>query len=143
MKCTVQSCIQVRVLSFLLALVFAAAFSEARAASGLLYVLNDNTTANMIYGYSVTENTGQLSLLPGFPLATGGKGDADDVVQRLVIDSVNNRLYAMNFGSLTVSAYSINPATGALAALPFSPIAVVGGAGTRLTLAIHQIGSPL
>ncbi|HLX62924.1 MAG TPA: PKD domain-containing protein [Planctomycetota bacterium] len=143
MKCTVQSCIQVRVLSFLLALVFAAAFSEARAASGLLYVLNDNTTANMIYGYSVTENTGQLSLLPGFPLATGGKGDADDVVQRLVIDSVNNRLYAMNFGSLTVSAYSINPATGALAALPFSPIAVVGGAGTRLTLAIHPSGSPL
>ena len=59
----------------------------------------------------------------------------------MVIDSLNLRLYVINDGSDSVSAYSINPVTGAISPLPFSPISL--GAGTWNTIAVHASGSPL
>ncbi len=107
-----------------------------------LYVLNDcNGCPNQIYGYAVNETTGALSLLPGFPVSTGGNGGSGVFSERLTIDRANQRLYAINDSTDTVSAFAINPATGALTALPFSPISL--GSGAWNTVAVHPGGSPL
>jgi 6-phosphogluconolactonase (cycloisomerase 2 family) len=98
--------------------------TQARA--GYLYALNDSPAGNTVYGFSVDETNGFLVPLPGSPLATGGTGSSDLFYfdEHLTIDRLNNRLYVVNDGSNTVSAYSINPANGALTPLPFSPIAL-------------------
>ena len=129
------------ILPGLLALIVSVFLTAPVHAAGLLYVLNDIPSGNQIYGYSVDEASGALTLLPGFPMATGGNGDTLRPSERLTIDSTNLRLYAINGGSLTLSAYSINPATGALTLLPFSPIAL--GSGQWRTVAIHPSGSPV
>ncbi len=108
-----------------------------------LYVQNECFgCGNQIYGYAVNETTGALTLLAGFPIATGGNGVNYVPVQMLAIDRANLRLYAINRGSDTVSAYSINPTTGALVALPFSPLNL-GFSGQWTTIAVHPTGSPL
>jgi 6-phosphogluconolactonase (cycloisomerase 2 family) len=106
-----------------------------------LYVLNDSPSGNRIYGFAVNEVTGALSSLPGFPISTGGAGDGFALSEQLTIDRANHRLYAINNGSDTISAYSINPTTGALTPLPFSPISP--GSGNWFTIAVHPSGSPL
>lgn len=115
--------------------------TQARA--GYLYALNDSPAGNTVYGYSVDETNGFLVPLPGSPLATGDTGSSDQFYfeEHLTIDRLNNRLYVVNDGSNTVSAYSINPANGALTPLPFSPIALP--AGQYGTIAVHPSGSPL
>ena len=110
--------------------------------AGFLYVLNQqNATPNQIHGFSVNEATGALTLLTGFPMSSGGNGVASSGSHQLTVDRVNRRLYAINDGSNTVSAFSIDGATGALTPLPFSPIVLP--AGTWTTIAVHPSGSPL
>ena len=119
------------------ALLFASAIN---ARAGYLYAAGE-TASNKIFGYSVNEATGALTLLPGFPIATGVTVYGYGVSELLTIDRTNNRLYVVNEGVNTVSAYSINTATGALTALPFSPIRLPTGG--YFTMAIHPSGSPL
>ncbi|MGH9842046.1 MAG: putative Ig domain-containing protein, partial [Blastocatellia bacterium] len=109
--------------------------------NSLLYVLRDSTSGNQIYGYAVNETTGALTLLAGFPISTGSNGIDRTPSEMLIMDRANLRLYAVSNGSDTVSAYAINPATGALAPLPFSPINL--GSGEWDTIAVHPSGSPL
>lgn len=112
------------------------------AQTRVLYVLNDNPSGNQIYGYAVNETTGALTLLAGFPISTGGNGLVTGAEsERLAIDRANQRLYAINAGSNTVSAYTINSITGALTPLPFSPISL--DSGIWRTVAVHPGGSPL
>jgi hypothetical protein len=109
---------------------------------GFLYLLQEvNGGNNQIFGYGVNETTGVLTALSGFPLNTGGTGAVFNPRESLRADPVNQRLYAINDGSNTVSGFAINPGTGALTPMPFSPITL--GVGTWQTLAIHPIGSPL
>jgi hypothetical protein len=112
---------------------------EAKAAS-FLYLLNDNTTGNQIFGFSVNETTGALTALPGFPVATGFNGGGSTNLEMIAIDAANKRLYALNRGSNNISAYSVNETTGALTPLPFSPIA---GIPNERTVNVHPSGSPL
>lgn len=111
------------------------------ARAGHLYVLRDDPAGSQVYGYHVNEISGALTLLSGFPISTGGNGVNSLVCERLAVDRANKRLYVINDGADNVIAYSINPATGALTALPFSPIAL--GAGTWNSIAVHPSGSPL
>ncbi len=113
----------------------------AGSPGGFLYVISDRTSGNQIFGYEVNETTGALSALAGFPIATGGNGEGATASELIAIDQVNRRLYAINDGSNTLSAFSINPTTGALSALPFSPITL--GSGFWLTVAVHPSGSPV
>ena len=93
--------------------------------SGYLYILNNCTgCANQIFGFRVDETTGALTPLigVGFPVSTGGNGKSNSLASELLaIDRKNLRLFAVNDGSNSISAFTIDPATGALTAL-FSPI---------------------
>ena len=60
--------------SLLLALVFVLGLSQAQA--GFLYVAVSGTRLHL-YGFSVDETTGGLTLLPGFPMDTGGTAYVD------------------------------------------------------------------
>ncbi len=114
------------------------------AALGFLYTLHDaNSGNNEIYGYQVNETTGALTLLSGFPINTGGQGSGTSASDYLAIDRANLRLYALNGGSRTISAFAINPATGALTALPFSPITLPSGITNWTGVKVHPSGSPL
>jgi 6-phosphogluconolactonase (cycloisomerase 2 family) len=113
--------------------------TEIRAAS-FLYAINDRSTGNQIFGFSVDETTGSLTALPGFPVNTGFNGAGSTNLEMITIDKLNRRLYAINRGSSNISAYSIDPANGSLNALPFSPIA---GIANQRTVLVHPSGSPL
>src|SRR4051812_10045818 len=75
--------------------------------AGFLYVLNDNTAGNNIYGFSVNETTGELTQLTNFPVSTGFNGGGSTNLEMIAVDNVNKRLYAVNRGSNNISAYSI------------------------------------
>ncbi|CAN5510595.1 hypothetical protein BH10ACI1_BH10ACI1_03810 [soil metagenome] len=120
---------------------FAIARYLSDPSAGFLYVIKDSTAGNQIYGFSVNETTGALTSLASFPVATGGTGSGFAPSEQIIIDRANNRLFVINDGSDTVSAYSINPTTGALTVLPFSPISL--GTGSWNTIAVHPSGSPL
>jgi|GEM_PF-6902174 len=114
--------------------------SAVNARAGFLYAVTDSTTANMIYGFSVNESTGELTPLAGFPLATGYIGSGLTNLELAAIDPVNKRLYVGNRGSSNVTVYSIDQATGALTPTAFSPITTVAN---ERTLTVHPSGSPL
>ena len=111
------------------------------AHGGLLYLLNDDSTGNRIYGFRVDESTGALTALAGFPVNAAVGGINNIVSERMTVDPVNRRLYVVNEGSDTVSVYSIDAATGAITPMPFSPISL--GAGVWNSIAVHPSGSPM
>lgn len=126
-------------LSFI-ALIFAFFIFANNSFGGFIYVSTDDANGNFIYGYSVNETTGELTLLPGFPVATGFTGAALTNLEHLAIDKLNKRLYVVNRASNNISAYSINEATGEIALLPFSPIISVAN---QRTIKVHPSGSPV
>ena len=114
------------------------AFAPGEA--GFFYSLTQvNGGANQIYGYRINPATGGLTLLPGFPVATGGTGTAAAASE--LIAYRNGRLYVLNDGSDTLSAFKVNRTTGALTALPFSPMALPGA--FQNCVAVHPSGSPV
>ncbi len=116
-------------------------FVVPNAFGGFLYVVNDATNGNTIYGFAVNEANGALTPLSGFPVSTGHAGAALSNLEMLTIDKTNKRLYVVNRGAGNVSAYSIDEATGALTPLAFSPIAA--GVANPRTVDVHPSGSPL
>jgi DNA-binding beta-propeller fold protein YncE len=95
---------------------------SAAATPGFVYALVDRSgAANQLYGFSL-DASGVLALLPGFPISTGGNGSGTTTSENLVFDPVRGRVYAINGGSNTVSAFGVNRATGAVTILPFSLI---------------------
>ena len=94
---------------------------------------------NQIYGFQISVLTGALTPLPGFPVPSGGTGSASTSSEHLV--HANGRLYVINDGDNTLSAFAVNRSTGALTTLPFSPIAL--GVGFWTCVAAHPSGSPV
>lgn len=125
---------------FWLAAFCVALFCMETKAASYLYAINDVAAGNQIYGFSVNEANGALTALAAFPVATGFNGGGSTNLEMITIDKLNRRLYVINRGSNNISAYSINDQTGALAALPFSPIA---GIANERVVEIHPSGSPL
>ncbi|MBI5584582.1 MAG: beta-propeller fold lactonase family protein [Deltaproteobacteria bacterium] len=131
-----------RILISFFVLITVSAVNVYAAGNGFLYALrNVNGGANQIFGFRVNEITGELAALNGFPVDTGGLGSNLSVSEHLAYDQINGRLYALNEGSTSISAYNVNPRTGALTPLPFSPIGL--GFGNWHCLAVHPSGSPL
>jgi 6-phosphogluconolactonase len=135
----------VRCLSFkpinLLSLFLFLIFFPTTTNAGFLYLLNDDSTGNRVYGFRVNETTGELTALAGFPVNAAVGGINNIVSERMTVDQVNKRLYVVNEGSDTVSVYSIDPASGAITAMPFSPISL--GTGVWNSIAVHPSGSPM
>ena len=111
------------------------------AFKGFVYSLNTLTIGSNYIHASGVGPTGTLTQLPGFPLPTGGLGTTNTISEQITYDAVNGRLYAINDGSDTLSAYAVNRATGALTPLPFSPIPL--GSGQWYSVRVHPSGSPV
>jgi 6-phosphogluconolactonase (cycloisomerase 2 family) len=91
---------------------------------------NNDQLANSVSAFSIGSN-GALTAVPGSPFATGGAGIGGGLyaADRITTAIVKDDLYVANGGSNNVSAFSVNPATGALTPVPGSPFATGGSAG--------------
>jgi hypothetical protein len=90
---------------------------------GFVYALDQvNGAANQIYGYRLSVS-GAFTLLPGFPVASGGNGGGSSLSEHLAYK--NGLLYVLNDGSASLSVFVVN-ASGALTPAPYSPIALSG-----------------
>ena len=68
---------------------------SAAASEGFVYALNQiNGGANQIYGYRLDPTSGALTLLPGFPIASGGTGRALTLSEH--VDCRNIEVLIMN-----------------------------------------------
>jgi len=106
-------------------------------AQGTFLYTNNDRVPNSISAFSVAAN-GALSPVAGSPFLTGGNGAGGGffAADRITTTVVKDFLYAANSGSNNVSAFGINPVTGALTPVPGSPFATGGvadGSGTSLT----------
>ena len=97
---------------------------NAAPTANFLFVNNQAATGNSIAGYSVAVD-GTLTALAGSPVATGGLGAnaACSSVNRLALSAGNNLLFVSNGGDQTISAFVIDPTSGALTAAAGSPFA--------------------
>ena len=101
--------------------------SAAAQTAGFVYTLfNINGAPNLLFGSALGQD-GSLTDLPGFPIGTGGNGQLFYGFQALYYDAANGRLYALNGGSNSMSAWTVNGVTGALTSMPFSPLALPPG----------------
>jgi 6-phosphogluconolactonase len=108
--------------------------------AGFLYALQDvDGGSNQIHGFRINPATGALTPVPGLPITSGGTGS--ETTNAELIAYRNGRVYAVNDGGDTLSAFTVNRTTGALTALPFSPITL--GSGIWRCVAVHPSGSPV
>jgi len=107
----------------LLLVIIALALPLAVQAQSYVYV-NNQAVANSVVAFSVS-TSGTLSPVAGSPFATGGAGSTVSCygLDRIAISAPNNLLFVSNAGDQTISAFAINPATGALTLGPGSPFA--------------------
>jgi 6-phosphogluconolactonase (cycloisomerase 2 family) len=106
-------------------------------AQGTFVYTNNDSNANSISAFSVAAN-GALVPVPGSPFPTGGTGIGGGTFAANLITTaiVKDFLYAANSGSNNVTAFSVNPATGVLTAVPGSPFPTGGSAdGLGISLA--------
>jgi 6-phosphogluconolactonase (cycloisomerase 2 family) len=106
------------------------------SAQQYVYVLT-NESANRVRAYSVS-GSGSLTELGGSPFSTGGTGNpsfAFYAAGRFAINVVNNYLFTANEGGgsarRSVSAFTINPGTGALTLIAGSPFFTGEAAGSN------------
>jgi 6-phosphogluconolactonase len=84
--------------------------------------------------------TGALTAIAGFPIPAGGTGTFAAAAEQMAYG--NGRLFVVNDGSDTLSIFAVNQTTGALTALPYSPVALPAGQ-TWGAVAVHPSGSPV
>jgi 6-phosphogluconolactonase len=89
-----------------------------------LYVSNLNDSAGGISAYAINQSNGALSPIPGSPFPTGAPGSYPGP-SAMVVNYGSNFLYVALSGSANannqIAAFSIDPTTGRLTALPQSP----------------------
>ena len=90
---------------------------NAAPTANFVFVNNQAASGNSINGYSVAVD-GTLTALAGSPTLTGGLGAnaACSSVNRLALSVGNNLLFVSNGGDQTISAFTIDSASGALTA---------------------------
>ena len=127
-------------------LAMAACGIASRAAaqpSGFVYTLFDNGPLISAVDGAALAADGTLTHLPGFPISTGGVGLGLGFVNGLAYAPDTRRLFALNGLSHTVIAWTADASTGALTAMPFSPISLPGGLGFPFSIAVNPAGSVL
>jgi len=101
-----------------------------------------NATSDDVSAYTVSATTGTLSQIDcGGGAGCNGKNfSAGTYPNALAIDPAGKFLYAANANSNTVSAYTINGATGVLSAVSGSPYSVGPEAWGALSVAVDPSG---
>src|SRR5690348_16270853 len=94
------------------------------ARADFLYVNSQAySTPASIAGYRIAED-GSVTPLAGSPFATGGVGVGGGLFAvRRIVATPGGHLFSVNNGSQSISAFSIDPSTGALSPVPGSPFA--------------------
>jgi len=107
----------------LLVLLAAALPLNIRAQGNYVYV-NNQQSGNSVVAYSVSP-AGVLTAVPGSPFSTGGRGSNVNcyALDRIAVSPSANLLFVVNTGDQTITAFQINPATGALTRAAGSPLA--------------------
>jgi hypothetical protein len=97
---------------------------SAQVVQGSYVYVNNQGPVNSIAAFSVSP-AGSLTQLAGSPMATGGSGvpAACRGLNRITIGQGGNTLFVSNSGEQTISAFTINPANGALTPVAGSPFA--------------------
>jgi hypothetical protein len=123
-----------------MAIVLLSVAGQAAASNDFIYALRQvNNGPNKIYGFRIDHTTGALTLLQGFPMDSGGTGNFASHSEH--VKYFNGRLYVINQGSDTLSAFTVNLGSGALTPMPFSPISLGDNNGVCVT--VHPSGSPV
>ncbi len=119
---------------------------------GVVYVVSNDpiVNGNAILGYRRDHN-GNLTLLPGSPFPTGGKGYATieeefglphfgpfDLDQNIIVNAERTRLFATNGGSDTIAVFDIQP-DGGLVPVNGSPFPSGGKNPVSLALAGNKL----
>ena len=91
------------------------------------YTLNSNSVPNpptpsTVAAFSIDETTGALAAASGSPFPTGGS-NASNLFTTCVLEPRGRFLYVNNTGSNSISAFSIDQASGQLSAVTGSPFA--------------------
>jgi 6-phosphogluconolactonase len=109
--------------------------------TNFVYTNNEVVDGNTISAFAVAAN-GVLTEISGSPFPTGGTGSGGGFIatNRIIINVVGNFLYVSNSASNDVSAFSINPATGALTPVPGSPFPTGRSGGSGISLAVTPDG---
>lgn len=94
--------------------IYAAATPDGK----FLYVANAGTKAIGVSGYRINGTTGELTATVPAEFATTG----DTQPFGIAVDATSTRLYTTNHHS--ISAFTIDPATGALSDVPGTPVAI-------------------
>ncbi|HKX00098.1 MAG TPA: hypothetical protein VJN43_20320 [Bryobacteraceae bacterium] len=110
------------------------------AQPNFVYTNDDVIGGNTVSGFSI-DSIGNLTPLANSPFATGGGGAGGGgfAVNRIVIGG-GKYLYASNSGTADVSAFAIDPATGALNPVAGSPFPVGGPTFADISLAASPDG---
>ncbi len=114
------------------------------AQSRFVYANNDVPSTNTVSGFTANSN-GVLTQITGSPFATGGGGVAGGAsgVDRITVAG-GKFLYASNGGTQNISAFSVNPTTGALTPVAGSPFSDGASAGSGdISLAASPSGQYL
>ena len=99
---------------------------DALGQAQFVYTNNDTSPTNTVSGFSIGPS-GSLTQIAGSPFATGGNGQLGLFSSnRITSCTVGTFLYVANSGSGNISAFSINPTTGALTPVAGSPFAISG-----------------
>jgi 6-phosphogluconolactonase (cycloisomerase 2 family) len=85
------------------------------------YVASAGSTGTGIYGFTIDSKTGALTAIANSPFDVSVAGTEPQFV---TVDPSGNFAYAANQGTGTISGFKIDPTTGALAAVPNSPLPV-------------------
>ncbi len=105
-----------------------------------LYVSDD--AGDNIYGFQISQTDGTLTAIPGSPF--NGSAFNLSSPEFVITDHTGSYLYAVNLNTATVSAYTINQSSGAIAPLATNPtiatdtsplFATLDPAGTHLYVA--------
>jgi uncharacterized repeat protein (TIGR01451 family) len=126
---------------YLSGIAYAAAPPAPPTTHGYVYALSADENGSQIHGYGVDRVTGRLTSLDGFPVPTGGNGNASGYPERMFFDPNYQRLYVLNNLSSSISAFDLDLASGKLTPLPESPWVIGGYSWDCLT--VHPSGSPI
>jgi 6-phosphogluconolactonase len=117
--------------------VFAICSIDANAQPNFVYTNNDKFGDNSVTAFAVAAN-GVLTEIPGSPFFTQGIGSGGGffAANRINVTVVGAFLFVSNNGSNDITAFSINPGTGALTLIPGSPFATGGFAFSGMSLGV-------